>query len=99
MSTTAKLLYKPLSIGTSVLGGVLAGAVFNRIWNRVSTQAGDRPGTALSGAPDPKNLQRSTGEVIAAAALQGLVFGVVRAAIDRAGAKGFAALTHENPTS
>ena len=28
-----KLVYKPLSVLVSVLGGLLAGAIFKRIWN------------------------------------------------------------------
>ena len=34
---------------------------------------------------------------LAAAALQGLIYGVVKAAIDRAGAQGYKAVTHETP--
>ncbi|MGC4935981.1 DUF4235 domain-containing protein [Gordonia sp. DT30] len=90
MSATSKIIYKPLSMGTSVLGGVVAGAVFNQIWKRISDK---------SGPPDAENLERSTGEVIAAAALQGLVFGVVKAAIDRAGAQGYAKVTHTPPAA
>ncbi|GAC68288.1 DUF4235 domain-containing protein [Gordonia soli] len=89
MSVVSKAFYTPLSIGTSVLGGVAAGAVFSQIWKRVA----DTPN-----APDPKDLQRSNTEVLAAAALQGLVFGLVRAAVDRAGARGYRAVTHEDPT-
>ncbi|MGP3706146.1 DUF4235 domain-containing protein [Gordonia paraffinivorans] len=87
MSVVSKTFYKPLSLATSVLGGVAAGAVFGQIWKRIS----DDPDT-----PDPKDLRRSNGEVLAAAALQGLVFGLVRAAVDRAGAKGYRAVTHED---
>ncbi|GAC82548.1 hypothetical protein ACN94_16975 [Gordonia paraffinivorans] len=89
MSVVSKTFYKPLSLATSVLGGVAAGAVFGQIWKRIS----DDPDT-----PDPKDLRRSNGEVLAAAALQGLVFGLVRAAVDRAGAKGYRAVTHEDPS-
>jgi len=87
MSVVSKTFYKPLSLATSVLGCVAAGAVFGQIWKRIS----DDPDT-----PDPKDLRRSNGEVLAAAALQGLVFGLVRAAVDRAGAKGYRAVTHED---
>lgn len=79
---TAKALYKPLSLATGVLGGILAGAAFRQIWKRV----GD------DNAPDPKDLARSNREVLVAAALQGAVFAVVKAAVDRAGAKGYRAL-------
>lgn len=89
MSASSKVTYKALSIATSVAGGLLAGAVFNQIWQRVS-DTDQEP-------PDPKDLQRSAREALTAAALQGLVFGVVRAAVDRAGARGYQAVTHENP--
>ncbi|MCH5641216.1 DUF4235 domain-containing protein [Gordonia sp. ABSL49_1] len=88
MSAVSKSIYKPLSIAISALGGIAAGAVFGRIWQQV---AGD------SAPPDPKDLQRSNAEVLAAAALQGLIFGLVRAAVDRAGARGYRAVAHEDP--
>lgn len=89
MSMRSKLLYQPLSIATSVAGGLLASAVFNQIWKRISD---DR-----QPPPDPKDLNRSTRAAVLAAGLQGLIFGSVRAAVDRAGARGYAAVTHESP--
>ncbi|MBV9512641.1 MAG: DUF4235 domain-containing protein [Mycobacteriaceae bacterium] len=88
MSESSKITYRALSIATSVAGGVLAGAVFNQIWKQV----GDS-----DEAPDPKDLRQSTRDVLMAAALQGLTFGLVRAAVDRASARGYQAVTHENP--
>jgi len=89
MSATSKALYKPLSIATSVAGGLLAGKVFTEIWQRVSPSDQE--------PPEPKDLTRSTREALIAAAVQGLIFGLVRAAVDRAGAKGYRALTHDDP--
>ncbi|MFE0748452.1 DUF4235 domain-containing protein [Gordonia sp. NPDC058843] len=88
MSAVSKAMYKPMSLATSVLGGIAAGAVFGQIWKRISDD---------ESTPDPKDLERSNTEVLVAAALQGLVFGLVRAAVDRAGARGYRAVTHENP--
>ena len=88
MSVTSKAMYKPLSLATGVMGGLAASAAFGQVWKRLGN---DRE------VPDPKDLNRSNTEVLAAAALQGLIFGLVRAAIDRAGARGYKALTHENP--
>jgi hypothetical protein len=82
-------LYTSLSITTSVAGGLLAGEVFNQIWKRLSDT--DQP------PPEPKDLNRSTRAALAAAGLQGLVFGLVRAAVDRASARGYQAVTHESP--
>jgi hypothetical protein len=63
--------------------------MFNQIWKRLSDT--DQP------PPEPKDLNRSTRAALAAAGLQGLVFGLVRAAVDRAGARGYRAVTHESP--
>jgi hypothetical protein len=82
-------LYKPLSIATSVAGGLLAGKIFTELWQRISPSDQE--------PPEPKDLSRSTREALIAAAVQGLIFGLVRAAVDRAGAKGYNALTNEDP--
>lgn len=89
MSVVSKGLYLPLQIATSVAGGLLAGKVFTEIWQRISPSDQE--------PPDPKDLDRSGREALAGAALQGLVFGLVRAAVSRAGAHGYRAVTHENP--
>jgi hypothetical protein len=79
-----KLLYKPFGVLASVLGGILAGALFKRLWRAVA----DEPE-----APAAKDRDRTWREVIAAAAIQGAVFGGVKALIDRAGGSGFARVT------
>jgi Protein of unknown function (DUF4235) len=89
MSKISKAFYLPLSVATSVGGGLLAGALFTRIWKRIDDS--DQP------PPDPKDLNLSGREALGAAALQGLVFGLVKAAVDRAGARGYQAVTHESP--
>lgn len=89
MSRVSKVLYMPLSMATSVGGGLLAGALFTQIWKRI-----DEPNRE---PPDPKDLNRSAAKALTAAAIQGLVFGLVRAAVDRAGAKGYRALANESP--
>ena len=79
-----KLLYKPIGLLVSVLGGLIAGALFKRLWRAVADERD---------APAAKDRDRSWREVIVAAAMQGAVFGGVKALIDRAGATGFARLT------
>ena len=50
--SAAKALYKPLSIVSSVAGGLLAGKIFTEIWQRVSP-SDEEP-------PEPQDLSRST---------------------------------------
>jgi predicted metal-dependent enzyme (double-stranded beta helix superfamily) len=79
-----KLLYKPLGVLVGVTGGLLAGAAFKQVWRRVGRE---------DEAPTATDHRRGWSEVLAAAALQGAIFGVVKAAIDRAGAVGYSRLT------
>jgi predicted metal-dependent enzyme (double-stranded beta helix superfamily) len=79
-----KLLYKPLSVLVSVVGGMLAGAIFKRIWKLAARE---------DDAPKATDARRSWGEVLPAAALQGAVYGVVKAAVDRSAAEGTHKLT------
>lgn len=85
---TAKLAQKPLRTLTGVLAGVLAGAAFERAWR------------TLSGAdhvPQPLEEDRRLGEILTAAALQGAVFAIVKAAVDRASAAGVRRVTGKWP--
>ncbi len=82
-----KLLFRPLSMLVSVLGGLLAGALFKRLW---------RAATGEDEAPEATSPDHSTREVLIAALLHGAIFGVVKASVDRAGAKGFRKLTGEH---
>jgi hypothetical protein len=83
-----KVLYKPLGILVSVLGGMAASAAFGRVWKLVTGDAE---------APSATQRDRSWGEVLLAATVQGAIFGLVKAAIDRGGATGFNKLTGEWP--
>jgi hypothetical protein len=79
-----KILYRPLSMLVSVLGGILAGAVFKKVWAVVSGE---------EEAPEATSPEYSTKEVLVAAVVQGAIFAGVKAAVDRAGAKGFKKIT------
>jgi uncharacterized protein DUF4235 len=67
-----------------VLGGILAGVVFKQIWKLVSGE-GD--------APDATESEYGWKEVLPAAMAEGAIFGLVKATVDRGGAKGFEKLT------
>jgi hypothetical protein len=85
-----KLVYKPFGLLFSILGGIVAGMIFKRLWQTIAHEAD---------SPDAKDRNKGWAEVIAAAAAQGAVFGGVKAAIDRAGAAGFARATGVWPGS
>ena len=78
------LLSRLLSLVVSVLGGILASAVFKKVWTAGS---GDEE------APEATSSEHSTKEVLLAAVVQGAIFGAVKAAVDRAGAKGVRKVT------
>lgn len=78
-----KLLYKPVGIVGGLLAGLLAKKLFDRIWALVDKEE----------PPEATTQDASLGKVLGAAALEGVTFKVTRAAIDRAGARGFAHLT------
>ncbi|MGX6448429.1 DUF4235 domain-containing protein [Patulibacter sp. S7RM1-6] len=75
-----KLLYKPLGIAFGVLGGIIGGAIFKQIWKRIADE---------DDAPAALESEYGWKEILPAAALQGAIFGAVKAMVDRAGAKGF----------
>lgn len=89
MSKVARSLYTPLSVATGVGGGLLAGAIFGQVWKRVGDNDAE--------PPDAKDLTQSAKTVFVAAAIQGLIVGLVRAALQRASARGYRAVTHELP--
>jgi hypothetical protein len=80
----AKVIYKPFGLLVSVVAGLVAGAIFKRVWRTVAHE---------DDSPDATDADKGWGEVVAAAAAQGAVFGGVKAVMDRAGATGFAWLT------
>ncbi|MFB7908339.1 DUF4235 domain-containing protein [Kitasatospora sp. NPDC056076] len=79
-----RILYKPFGLLVGALGGVAAGAVFKRLWALLGHQ---------DNAPTATDPDRSWTEVLTAAALQGAVFALVKAVVDRSGAAGTRRLT------
>jgi hypothetical protein len=79
-----KLLYKPVSLLASVGSGILAGVIFNRIWKLAARE---------DDAPKASDAQRGWREILSAAALQGAVYAVVKATVDRSAAEGTRKLT------
>ncbi|HYQ63436.1 DUF4235 domain-containing protein [Actinophytocola sp.] len=83
-----KIIYKPVGMLVGVLGGLAANIVFNKVWAKVA--GGDE-------APDATDKKATWGQVLLAATIQGAIFGVVKAAIDRGGAEGYRKVTGEWP--
>lgn len=87
--TLNKVAYKPVGILMGIAAGALAGVVFKQVWKLA---AGD------DDAPNATDEDRGWGEILAAAALQGAIFAIVKAAVDRGGATGVRKLTGDWPT-
>ena len=78
-----KLLYKPFGIILGIVAGLIGRQVFNAIWSKIDDAE----------PPEPTTEEAPWAKVILAAALQGAIFGAVRSAVNRSGAKGYAHLT------
>jgi hypothetical protein len=83
-SKGAKLAYRPVGLVGGILAGTLSGIVFKQIWKAIADE---------DDAPDALQSEYRMREVVLAAALQGAIFAATKAAIERAGARGFTKLT------
>lgn len=83
-----KLFYKPWGMLAGVIGGALAGALFKRVWKLLSGEVA---------APTATDRSRRWTEVVLASGLQGLVYGAVKAFVDRGGAASFEKATGQWP--
>ncbi|MEU6863825.1 DUF4235 domain-containing protein [Streptomyces sp. NPDC046876] len=78
------IAYKPVGLALGAASGLIAGAAFKQAWKMIGHE---------DDAPDATDEQRTWQEVLFAAALQGAIFAVVKAAVDRAGAAATRRLT------
>ncbi|MBW1603333.1 DUF4235 domain-containing protein [Streptomyces sp. JJ66] len=74
-----KVLSRVASLLVGAVGGVIAGAIFKQVWKVV---AGDED------TPDATDVERTWREVLTAAVLQGAIFALVKAVIQRGGVVG-----------
>ncbi|MEU9026543.1 DUF4235 domain-containing protein [Streptomyces sp. NPDC048383] len=72
-----KIAYRPVGLALGAVSGMLAGMAFKQAWKLIEGE-GD--------APDATDEDRSWQEILIAAAIQGAIFAVVKAAVDRSGA-------------
>lgn len=79
-----RLAYRPVGMLLGIAAGAIAAVAFEQLWRAV-------PG----GGDPPRAMDRDRGlaEILVAAALQGAVYAVVRAAVDRGGALAVRRLT------
>ena len=78
-----KLIYKPFGIFLGLAAGQVGKKIFDFVWKKVDDQ--DPPKATTEEARWPK--------LLAAAAVQGVIFKVVRVVVDRNAAQGYAYLT------
>ncbi len=89
-SKSAKILYRPIGIASSVVGGILANVVFKKVWQQ--SAPGDHPDP-----PGALETGHALKEILLAAAVQGIIFSVVKTLIDRGGARAFQRWSGEWP--
>jgi hypothetical protein len=75
----ARAVYKPVGLLLGLGAGAVSGLAFRQVWRRIS---------GSDTAPDARSPDADWVEVLLAAALQGAIFSLVRAAVERAGAHG-----------
>jgi hypothetical protein len=87
-STAVKIAYKPAGMLLGAAAGVVSGLIFKQVWKVAGHD---------DGAPNATDQDRGWTEILLAAALQGAIFAVVKAAVDRAGATAVQKATGEWP--
>jgi hypothetical protein len=78
-----KLIYKPFGILLGLFAGFLSKKIFDQVWGMIDDV--EPPKATTKYATWPK--------VLIAAAVEGIAFKTTRAAVNRAGARGFEHLT------
>ncbi|WP_327364154.1 MULTISPECIES: DUF4235 domain-containing protein [unclassified Streptomyces] len=73
----SKVAYKPVGLALGAGAGLLAGAIFNEVWKLAGHE---------DEAPNATDEDRPWREILIAAAIQGAIFALVKAAVQRSGA-------------
>jgi len=79
-----KVSYKAVDLIAGMIGGLVVGLIFNRAWSAIEQE---------DGAPKPTDEQRGWQEILIAAGLQGVIFALVKAIVDRGIAVGMRKVT------
>ncbi|WP_172385881.1 DUF4235 domain-containing protein [Streptomyces sp. MNP-20] len=80
----SKIAYKPVGLALGAVSGMVAGALFKQAWKVIGRE---------EDAPDATDEERAWSQVLLAATVQGAIFAVSKAAVDRAGATAVRRLT------
>ncbi|WP_418275393.1 DUF4235 domain-containing protein [Isoptericola jiangsuensis] len=86
----AKILYQPVGIASSIVAGVVAGQVFKQVYKRVAPGHPDD-------APTPLQSEYRLREILLASLIQGVIFSVTKALVQRGGARAFEKMTGDWP--
>lgn len=78
-----KALYKPFGIILGLLAGIAGRQVASQVWGMIDEEE----------PPKPTTRQTTWGKLLAATAVQGVVFSIIKMLVTRGGAKGYAHLT------
>ena len=78
-----KIIYKPIGIILGLVAALIGKRAFNFAWTKIDDE--DPPKATTEEAAWPK--------LLTAAALQGVIFKLIRVVVDRYGARGFQYLT------
>lgn len=89
-NTAAKVLYRPFGLVGGLVGGALAGVLFKQIWKHAT------PGENAD-APSALESEHRMREILLAAAIEGALFALVKALIDRGMANVFTKFIGEWP--
>lgn len=82
-----KLIYKPIGIVLGILAGLLGRRIFTFAWSRIDDED----------PPKATTEQATWAKLLAAAALQGMIFRTTRVVVDRYAARGWTYLTGSWP--
>lgn len=78
-----KFVFAPISIGAGLLAGLVAQKIFERIWAVVDDED----------PPEPDNREVRVLKLLAALAVEGAIFRLVKGLTDRGARKAFAGVT------
>ena len=83
-----KVMFKALGIVVSLLASLLAGVIFKKVWKLT-------PGS--DEVPEATDERRGWGEILVAAAVQAVIFALIKAVFERAAAEGVREVTGDWP--